>query len=187
MARSMQTDYINGMRFHVVATGFAGRRYLSPPGRPEAGFSACTTPEVSGEAVEYREGTFVYTQKYPGIPSMGGDLTMSRGVARRDTTLFDWMRIVIEGGAAEGGEYRADLLIKQFHRREVLVGDPSSSVNFNTIDVNSIPAKTYNIFQAFPTRCKPAADFDATSGDVSVAELDVAFESFTILETVGTP
>lgn len=182
MARSMQTDFINGMRFHAVANGLAGRRYLSPPGRPEAGFSACTTPEVSNEGVEYREGVFVYTQKYPGIPSMGGDLTLSRGVVRRDTTFMDWMRIVIEGGIAEGGEYRADLLIKQFHRREVLVGDPTAPTNFNTIDVNSTAAKTYNVFQAFPTRCKPAADFDATSGDISVAELDVAFENFSITE-----
>jgi phage tail-like protein len=182
MARSMETDFLNGMRFHVVATGIAGRRYLSPPGRPEAGFSAVTTPEVSAESVEYREGTTVYTFKYPGVPSMGGDITMSRGVARRDTTLYDWMKVVLEGSTADGGEYRADVDIKQFHRREVLVGDPTAPQNFNTIDVNSAPAKTYRIFNAFPTRCKPAADFDATSSDVSVAELDVAYESFVIIE-----
>lgn len=187
MARAMITDYINGMRFHVVATGagVVAMRYLSPPGRPEAGFSACTTPEVSMEAAEYREGTMVYTHKYPGVPSMGGDITLSRGVTRRDSTFYEWARIVIEGGAATGGEYRADLDIKQYHRREVLSGDTSSSVNFNTIDVtsaSSVPAKLYRVFNGFPVRCKPAADMDATSSDISLAELDVGYESFTITE-----
>jgi phage tail-like protein len=180
MARPMNTDFLNGMRFHVTVQGPNAR--LSPPGRPQAGFSACTTPEVSAESVEYREGTFVYTFKYPGVPSMGGDITLSRGAARLDSTFYTWMRVVIEGGAAEGGEYREDLAIKQFHRRETLVGESGSPTNFNTIDVNSTPAKTYTIFNAFPVRCKPAADFDATSSDISVAELDVAYESFTIAE-----
>lgn len=188
MARTMQTDFLNGMRFHVVAVpavapGSTPVNPLQPAGRPQAGFSACTTPEMSAEAVEYREGTSVYTQKYPGVPSVGGDLTLSRGVARQDTTFWDWMKMTIEGGGPTGGEYRADLLIKQFHRRETLVGEPDNARNFNTIDTNSVPAKTYNIFNGFPTRCKPTADFDATSGDVAIAELDVAFENFTISDT----
>ena len=65
----------------------------------EAGFSAVTTPEATVEAVEYKEGTMIYTRKFPGNPTQS-DITLSRGVARQDSTFWDWLRVVVEGGPA---------------------------------------------------------------------------------------
>jgi len=180
MARPVATDFIHSMRFQVVVdTGDRGIS-LSPEGRADAGFSMATVPEVTTEAVEYREGTMVYTRKYPGLPTMN-DISLSRGVARRDSTFWDWMRRVVEGS----GEYRVDLSIRHFHRDTALVRTTPvvDAVNLTAINIDT-PAKTYLIKEAFPIRHKVAGDLDATASEISIQELDVAFEYFEVLQGV---
>lgn len=177
MARAMSTDFLHSMRFHVEAIGVGGVQRLNVPGRPQAGFSAVTTPEASVEPVEYKEGNMIYTRKQPGNPSMS-DITLTRGVARGDTSFWDWARVVLEGS----GEYRADLEIKQFHRDTALVrSQPATGdqPNLTNLDINT-PARIYHVREAFPTRCKPGADFDATASEISIGELDCSYESFEI-------
>jgi phage tail-like protein len=182
MAREVATDFIHSMRFQVV-TNDGGRPGLSPDGRADAGFSMMSTPEATVEAVEYREGTFVYTRKYPGLPTMN-DLSMSRGVARGDSKFWDWLRIVIEGS----GEYRQDLDINHYHRDTALtranpVVSTAPDANLTQIPVNEVvPARVYHISQAFPTRHKVAADLDATASEISIMELDLSFEYFEVEE-----
>lgn len=177
------------MRFQVSAQKADATVLLKPSlstldGRPEAGFSACTTPEVSTEPVEYREGTSIYGRKYPGVPSIA-DITLSRGVARNDSTFWDWMRQVVEG-LGGSGEYRADLTIKHYHRQEALDrGLPADTPPpaTNTIIDTANPARQYFVHEAFPIRHKVAADLDATASEISIMELDVAYEYF---ECVGS-
>ena len=72
MARPQQTDFLSSMRFHVgvVPVGGDDRLNLRTGGdRPQAGFSNVTTPEVTVEASEYKEGQMVYPRKYPGNPA----------------------------------------------------------------------------------------------------------------------
>lgn len=175
MARAQATDFLQSMRFHVEAIGLDGSQRLVAAGRPQAGFSQVTTPEATSEMVEYREGNRIYTIKQPGNPQMS-DITMSRGVTRGDSALWDWMRIVLEGS----GEYRADLEIKQFHRDTSLTRTQPANggqQNLTNIDTNT-PALIYHVREAFPIRVKPAADFDATASEISLSEVDCAFESF---------
>ena len=178
MARPVATDFLHSMRYQVVVdTGDRGIS-LAAEGRSDAGFSNVTTPEVTSEAVEYREGTYIYTQKYPGLPSMN-DLTLSRGVARRDSTFWDWMRVTVEGS----GEYRVDLSIRHFHRDTSLVRDNPAvdTVNLTRINIDT-PARTYLVKEAFPLRHKVAGDLDATASEISIMELDVGFEHFEVAE-----
>lgn len=187
MPRPIATDFLHSMRFQVSAQKADNTQLLKPSlvtgdGRTEAGFSACTTPEVSSEAVEYREGTFIYSRKYPGSPTTS-DITLSRGVAKLDSTFWDWMRQVVEGLALPG-EYRADVTIKHFHRAEALqkglpATSPIGSTNTN-IDTDN-PARSYIVYQAFPIRHKVAADLDATASEISIMELDIAYEYFEII------
>lgn len=178
MARAVATDFLHSMRFQVAIDDGDRGISLSPDGRAEAGFSNVTTPEATSEAVEYREGTYVYTQKYPGNPTMN-DITMSRGVARRDSTFWDWMRRVLEGS----GEYRVDLSVKQFHRDTALTRDTPATTTVNKTSISTdVPARTYLIKQAFPIRHKVAGDLDATASEISIMELDLSFEYFEILE-----
>lgn len=181
MARAQSTDYLHSMKFFVESASPTGAGGTNPLARTDgagavAGFSACTTPELTSEAVEYREGHMIYTKKYPGVPTVA-DITLSRGVTLRGTAFYNWML-----QAVEGGEYRADLKIYHLHR-DAMPGRSEGAPPTNSlgIDLENIQvARIYNIFEAFPVRHKVAGDLDATASDISVAELDVAYEHFTV-------
>ena len=174
MARAQAFDYLHNMRFHVSA----GDQYIPlSTGNAQAGFSAVTIPEASVETVEYREGQYLYTRKYPGHVTFN-NITMSRGVAVKDTTLWEWMSTVIRGDA----EYRTELQIKHYHRADTLPGATTPAAeNLNL----TVPAKTYTVHQAFPVRCKPSSDLDATDSAVSISELEIAYEYMDMLSSGG--
>ncbi len=183
-ARLVLTDYLHNMRFHVDAVQTDGNDRLVVDGRPQAGFSTCTTPEVTVEAMEYREGQHIYTQKYPGNPSFN-DCTLQRGTARQDSAFIDWIRQVVEGS----GTYRATVQIKHYHRVGSLDQTfPSFGLKAKeALDVfgtaaTATPARIYKLYQAWPIRHKVAGDLDATSSDVSIMELDLSYEWFDLEE-----
>lgn len=172
MARAMATDPLHAFRFHVKCGAVAG--VADDPLQPaegggvgieaEAGFQAVTTPELTVESAEYREGIKTYTQKYPGIPTTN-TLTLSRGAARYDTAFYLWVV-----AAAEGREYRTDLSI--FHALREGRTYPFDAANNFTLG-NS---KVYICREAWPARVKLAGDLDASTSDVSIAEIDVEWE-----------
>lgn len=180
--RAQATDPLHNFRFHAKVVGDAGididgSEPLQPAGGEgaivgegaEAGFQAITMPEYTLESVEYREGTRTYTLKFPGVPTTN-DLTFTRGVARLDTAFYDWTREAIEGR-----EYRADIVIYHFVR------GARSAPTFNPgTNLGDATSKRYVLFDAFPIRVKVAGDADATSSDISLAELDIAYERFEI-------
>jgi phage tail-like protein len=189
MVRTVSQDYLHSMRFHVSCTdNDQADRYLAgggaDVGTPHAGFSAVSTPEASLEAVEYKEGNFIYTRKFPGVPTVS-DITMSRGVAKLDTSFWAWMQSAIEGGPIAGtGTYRQDIHISHYHRDEFLKGGPDQQIVDLGVGGNIKAARIYHCLEAFPIRHKVAADLDATASEVSVMELDVAMEYFQIEEPV---
>jgi phage tail-like protein len=144
------------------------------PQNEKAGFMDVNTPEINIEEVTYKEGGWIYQRKYPGNPTMAGDLTMNRGVTRSDSSFWDWAQRTAEGK----GEYRADLNIEHYHRSDYLDGS-ATQVMAKTAQ----PAKTYTVFNAFPTSHKVATDLDANTGDVSIMSLNVAYEFFEIATT----
>lgn len=149
MARAQSTDFLQNFRYAVTA---------SDPTllQPEGGFNSVTIPDISIEIAEYREGTDPgFPKKFPGLASFT-DITLTRGVVRGDTKFFDWVNARVIGGQ----EYRTDIAIFHFHR-----------------DDQVTQAKTYQLKEAFPIRVKVAGDLDAASSDVSISELDIAFES----------
>lgn len=192
MTRAAASDPLHGFRFHAKADpipggipGTSALDVLQPdpkgigdvPGGgegAEAGFSAITNPELTVEHVDYREGIRVYTQKYPGLPTIP-EITLSRGVARGDTAFFNWVLAAIEGS-----EYRTAITIYHIQR-------PARTLDRDTSDgspifplVDETYAKLYKLKECSPARVKIAGDMDATTGDISIAELDVAFEHFDV-------
>jgi phage tail-like protein len=180
MARAQATDPLHAFRFHVRADAVAelSEDPLQPTAsvagfrgvgeQSEAGFQAVTAPELTIEPAEYREGLKTYTHKYPGIPSVN-DLTFSRGVARADTAFLQWVK-----AAVEGQEYRANLYIYHAIRE-------GRSYPFQAdVDFTSANSRVYYVREAFPVRVKIAGDLDASTGDVSLAEIDVAYEKFDV-------
>ena len=189
MARAQATDYLHNFRFHVRAdtvTGL-GADPLQPGGSPssgrglpaggllpEAGFQAVTTPELTVESTEYREGLRTYAEKYPGIPTTN-DLTFTRGVAREDSAFLAWVT-----AAVEGREYRADVTI--LHAVRIGRGSAAGAGGlFNAVnDFTPSNSRIYKLFNAFPMRVKVSGDMDAGTSDVSLAEVDVAYETFSV-------
>lgn len=179
MARSVSTDFFQNMYFLLEAVRPDGLNMVNRTAQSgveaPAGFQSCTIPTVSNEAVTYREGTFIYTRRYPGIPSMD-DITMTRGVARLDSSLWAWMRLVNEGS----GDYRADVQIKHFHRGVSLTrpfpttGGPGTNRTFIAEDAQ--PGRIYHLSEAFPTSVKLAGDLSGDASDVSLQEMTLAYE-----------
>lgn len=171
MARAAVDDLMQGFRFHVIASNSAGANPLeyNRPGEFEgsgqAGFQSVTPPEITVEGAEYREGTFTWTQKYPGPPTVS-DCTLIRGIAKADTAFYDWVR-----GSVDGKEYRCDVTIYHYQRSEMAsAAQVEDGDTFRRIECKN----------CIPTRAKPTGDFDAMSGEVSLGEVDFAMESFTL-------
>lgn len=162
MSRTAKSDPLQGFRFHVKATDHPEFLEYADADVGEAGFQAVTTPEHTSETAEYREGHYTYTRKFPGVPTMN-TLTLSRGVYMLDTAFHDWIK-----QATEGGDYRTDLIIYHWHR--------SGKVPFKPGELAK--GRQYIIHEALPARVKPAADMDSTTGEVSLAEVDVDFEYY---------
>ncbi len=173
MARLQATDFLLSFRFQVSTLAFNGEENplaFENDGKA-AGFQSVTLPEITLEATEYREGIYKYTRKYPGPPTIT-EVSCMRGVVKTDTAFFDWCV-----AAMSGAEYRADIQILQYTRSDM--PGPSSPDEYS--DLPDHGSRAYNCFQCVPVRVKPAGDMDATSGEVSMAEIDFAPEYFTII------
>lgn len=160
--RGQKSDPFHSYRFHVL---------MEPDyvGATVAGFNSLTLPEETLESVEYREGIFVYTRKYPGLPTVT-DLTLTRGVTLQETSFYSWAVRAIEGGP-----YRADLTVLHWHRIGKL---PDMGL---ALRPDADMARKIVCYEAFPIRFKPAGDLDATSAEISIQEMDVAVERFEII------
>lgn len=164
MARAVTGDFLQGFRYHVkvVDDGYDPLTFVRDDesfNAADAGFQSVTLPEISVDAVEYREGNAAWTSKFPGIPTVS-EATLMRGVVKGDTLFFDWILDVIQGNT-----YRVDLDVLHYRRDE----DPSSSDPANV--------RGYKFFNCFAIRSKSAADMDATASEVALAELDIAMET----------
>lgn len=166
MARAVKSDPYHNFRYQVKATK-AGA--LDPLGSPLAGFSACSIPDQSLEIAEYKEGTMVYSRKFPGNVKVS-DITLSRGVASNDTEFWAWIN-----QATKGGEYRIDLEIHQFHRTDVTNQD-----NFANLSAKRI----IKCLECLPMHVKVGSDMESTANDVSIQELGIAMESFSITNSL---
>jgi phage tail-like protein len=184
--RSKASDFLTNFRFHVEVLT-ANDNYDDLESRItnsviSAGFNACSAPSVSEDAIEYREGYFIYTQKYPGIAKVN-DITLSRGVALTDGTMYQWIKDVVEGNA----EYRAQVNIYHFHRD---AKNPTDFTNTNSVMMPNPSAggfALYSCANAFPTEYKTSGDLDATSSEISIQELTMAIESFNVILDQANP
>jgi phage tail-like protein len=180
MARPKSTDFLHNFRFHVIVQALGGQDLKSTPGAGDmvsAGFNSVSTPSASQGAVEYREGHYIYTQKYTGLPTVE-NMTMMRGVALKDGTFWGWLKDVIEGN----NEYRADIKIYHFHRdskpaTSTVPGNPN--VHMAAKEEGSIE---YLCREAFPVRHKVSSDLNATGAEVSIQEIELAYEYFDVID-----
>ena len=111
---------------------------------------------------EYREGVYLFTRKYPGIPKVG-DCSLSKGVAKKNLDFLRWIFKCINGGQT----YRSDITIQEYH-----ISDE--------FGIDGAPSKVIELKEVFPTSVKPTGDKDASSSDISIQEMTLACESVEI-------
>jgi len=160
MARSIETDPYHDFRFHLV----------DPAGGnldPVAGFMTVTMPNLAVEEAAYREGTFTYTQKYPGVPTVG-DVTLTKGIFKRESDFFNWVLKVVNGGQ----EYRTELLLQQYHIND-------------EFGINGSPSRVTRLRECWGKDAKPTNDQSADSSNVAIQSLTISVEEFEI-EQVAT-
>lgn len=186
MPRALATDFLHNFRFSAAATTAKAdgteaefladnlfKRDNAGAVDGDAGFNSITSPEMSVDAVEYREGMYNFTRKQTGIPTVS-DVTFSRGVILGDTSMFKWFRTHIDGG-----EYRADVKYWLYHRTAMVV--PSNAAKYRAFSptnavADATKAVTVVLHESAPIRFKPFGDMDATASDISLTELDVSME-----------
>lgn len=179
MARAATDDFMQVFRFHVTSELAQPQEenvqdplsFDKAPDGSQAGFMNCTHPEYTINQVEYRDGLQVFPVHQPGLVSTN-ELTLSRGVVRRDTTFLDWAFRYFRGLS-----YRADLNILQF-TQDTLIDRRQVQPLGNGAQVNRL----IRVEEAFPIRVRPGGDFDASSDEVSMQEIDVKFERFEITD-----
>lgn len=174
MARAAAADFLQNFRFHakVEIVGTGGDNLTTPAQdkyQTEAGFNSVTQPEYTTENAEYRDGITNYTMKQPAFPTVN-EVTLSRGVVLNDTTFLDWTLRVFTNE-----EYRADVTILHYGKEAV----EGSQGGYSDPKLG----REIVLYNAFPIRVKPDSDLEATATDISLKEMDVAFEYFEI----GTP
>ena len=161
-ARSQSTDPFSMHRFHIMDTG--GFLNLTTPA---AGFNTLIAPEMKIGSVEYQEGVMLYRRKYPGEVSFA-PVTLTKGIVKNDSTFFGWMK-----ACAENRIYRTNLIIKHYHRDDV-----TGLVDY----LGATPWREIRCFNAFATRVKMGSDFDSTAAEISIEDLDIEIEYFTLFE-----
>lgn len=165
MARAANTDPFQNFRFHVYDT--AGGKLDRA-----AGFTTATTPNITVTSVEYREGVYTWTRKFPGVPTVG-DLVLNQGIFKSTTSFFNWILEVVEGG---NRDYRSELVIDQYHITD-------------EFGIEGTPSRRTLCKECFPIDVKPTGDFGGDDDAVQITEASFSVEEIEVinLSTTSTP
>jgi len=125
----------------------------------KAGFSSCTIPENSTEAVEYREGNERPTvRKLWGLNNYG-TLSLEGGVTDDSMELYEWRKQVEQGNVDEARQNIAVIVLDE-------AGDQGPRWEFRN---------------AWPTNYD-APDLDATGGEVAIESMEITHEGMERIE-----
>jgi phage tail-like protein len=147
---------------------------------PVYGFSGCSLPSISLEMKAIKEGNYEYPRKVISGASVG-TVTLEQGVSIFNSDFYDWVRKAVVGRIPP-----KNLLLVQFSRM-----NPVSSPNvlrtppgtgflnqaFGNLEFAArIPGRAWLFKECRPTNYRPGSDFAASSGEVSIASLELEME-----------
>ncbi len=141
MPTGKRNDPYRNFRFRVVIDGIQ-----------IAAFSDATIPDISTEAVEYREGTDApHSRKLSGLTKFG-NVTLKRGLT--DTLdLYNWRKAVVQKGALN-------------NRR---------SLSIILVDEEGNDKAQWDIIEAWPIKYDVSA-LSAKGNEVSIENIELAHE-----------
>lgn len=190
MARLHINDKLQNFRFHLLDISYnsSGVNPLAVFS-PIAGFTSISSPEFTLETEEIQDGVSLFKYDLKGKVSVS-PITLTKGVAMMDAGFWRWfvacatrtsfIRDAVMGVTGS----RRNLLLIQFTNYgidaipglfDTFAQISSATAGFipNFQGFAKVPGKAWILSQCLPTRYKPTSDFDASSGDISISELEV--------------
>lgn len=158
---------------------------------PVFSFQSITALEITLEMQELVEGNAYFKRHLIAGGSLN-NLTLQRGATFYDAEFWNWISAAVKGDIASlipprmGGHRRNLLLIQHTNisinhaqseaNIESITALADALVGFGAGNAANLPARAWMLFGCLPVRYKVAGDFDATSGGVSVMELELCMD-----------
>lgn len=197
MPRLQLRDRLQNFRFHLfdVSWGLTIPPYVF---EPLGSFSSITAPELNLETEELAVGND-YFKTHLVTGGSCSNITLSRGASFFDSEFWRWTAATVKGNVSDlfppvFGGHRRDLMLVQFtgysalgaQQNAALQAVASVAAGFlpEVGGVLRVPAKAWLMKDCLPVRYKVSGDFDATSSDVSIQELEISmhlFEEFNVI------
>jgi phage tail-like protein len=130
-------------------------------------FSAVSSPEISLEMTEVRDGNSPWVRKVVGKAN-AGPMTLQRGVQFHDDDFWQWITDALVGARSP----RKTLALFHVHK---LTKNVAPEAAFLTPG-DWATGRLFVLFGVLPVRYKAGSDFDATDASISIQELEIAVE-----------
>lgn len=177
-SRSRLEDLLRSNRFWLVDVIPSSTFPFWVLGAPFMGFQSITMPEISLEVDEVKQVNSMY-KKYVYSGGSVGAITLMRGARVYDDTFFQWINRAVRGIDMNP----RNLLLIQYtdiNMSEYTGVDISLPTAMQAWEVAQfVPGRAWLLWNTIPTRYKAGSDLDATSGEVSIMELDCQPEAIT--------
>lgn len=193
MARSAWQDILRNDSFYLLDFSLGELSFATQ--LIQAGFKSCTTPELTVQTQEVREGNFPIPRKIITGGSVN-TIIATKGATWYDSDFWRWISRTLmgEGGGLTQGlgylgtsdsKFRKDMVLMHFMKG---TGVPMTfqlpGFEGGLLDggdggkVSLVPVKMWLLKNALPLRYKPGTDFDAENPSVSLAEIEFSYEYF---------
>jgi hypothetical protein len=192
MARSRISDPLSINRFHLLDVSFDLPLVLLPI----YGFRSITLPQLSLTYKQVKEGNYEYPRLTAVERAEVSTVILEQGVSFFNSDFGDWIKKGVQGKVRE-----RNLLLIHFSGINPLAKPPSWMKDVNKLsslggkkgadyvmggtgglgvweDGTRIPGRAWFLRRCRPVSYKPGSDFDATSGEISLATLEVGIEEF---------
>lgn len=173
MPRRRAFDYLQACNFWLLDISASPRLPLFVAGTLTNGFQSITMPELTAETETIQPLNSAYPVTFAAKYTVG-TMTLTRGVTPYDSTFWRWIRRSVSG------EDRVQRNLLLLHFMGLGIGDDAGpivpavpGVGGGNLEVIRGFGKGYILWDCVPIRYKSGTDLDGSSGEVSIAELDI--------------
>lgn len=182
MARQRLLDKMQAYPFWLFDASGAAGNVLFSVFDPTLAFTSATSPEINVELRDIKPGNWEYQRRVVKGASVS-PITLGRGVNFYDSDFYNWITNAIRGIQP----VRRNLALVHFLSWRVLrqaVGEGGIGPEQGGSSlIERVPGRVWMLYNCVPTRYKAGSDFDATSSDVSIQELEVQPEHIVEMTT----
>ena len=164
-------DYLQNYPFHIADISPSARPPFYTLGLGLIGFQSVSMPEVTLDTVQVSEVASSYKSTYFTGASVS-PITLTRGSLAIDSSFAMWIRRSISGRDRVARHF----VLLQFQGYSYSPDDPHQGT---ALTFYRPMGKGWLLWNCVPTRFRAGSDLDATSGDVSMMELEIQPQYFT--------